>query len=149
MKSDLGSDLFPSVSIEILNNCIKHNKPFVTGTTGFTFEEMNQIVAAGNIIPVLPASNTSKVVHQLFSIVKSTAQKLGIDADIYITEMHNKSKRDAPSGTAKEIGRIISHELKCHSEQNAVSGDNAKALKNEYSINFASIRSVKYQQVIK
>ncbi|HPS31843.1 MAG TPA: 4-hydroxy-tetrahydrodipicolinate reductase, partial [bacterium] len=60
-------------------------------------------------IPVLHTSNLSKGVNILFEIMKKAAALTG-DADIEIVETHHNKKKDAPSGTALELGKIISSE---------------------------------------
>jgi 4-hydroxy-tetrahydrodipicolinate reductase len=57
-------------------------------------------------IPVFLAPNMSRGVNHLYQLVRQTAQKLA-DFEIEIVETHHRGKKDAPSGTAREIGRII------------------------------------------
>ena len=49
----------------------------------------------------------SRGVNHLYNLVKLTATRLA-DYDIEIVETHHRGKKDAPSGTAKAIARIIS-----------------------------------------
>ena len=84
-----------------------HEKPLVVGTTGLTDDDHAAIDKAAKEIPVLQASNLSKGVNIMFEILR-TAAALTHDADIEIVEMHHNKKKDAPSGTALEMGRIIS-----------------------------------------
>ena len=46
-------------------------------------------------------------VNLLFKIVKDAAKVLGQDYNAEIVEAHHVHKKDAPSGTAKEIARVI------------------------------------------
>ncbi len=84
-----------------------HKMPLVVGTTGLTEEDHAAINAAAKEIPVLQASNLSRGVNIMFEILRSAAQ-FTHDADIEIIEMHHNKKKDAPSGTALEMGNIIS-----------------------------------------
>ena len=45
-------------------------------------------------------------------IAAETANKLGKDFDIDITDIHHKEKRDIPSGTALSIKEEIENKLK-------------------------------------
>lgn len=85
----------------------KHHLPIVIGTTGLKDEEFALIEKAALEIPVLQASNLSKGVNIMYEILR-TAAALTHDADIEIIEMHHNKKKDAPSGTALEMGKIIS-----------------------------------------
>jgi len=84
-----------------------HKKPLVVGTTGLTEDDHAAIDKAAKEIAVLQASNLSKGVNIMFEILR-TAAALTHDADIEIVEMHHNKKKDAPSGTALEMGKIIS-----------------------------------------
>jgi len=84
-----------------------HKKPLVVGTTGLTEDDHAAIDKAAKEIPVLQASNLSKGVNIMFEILRAAA-KFTHDADIEIVEMHHNKKKDAPSGTALEMGKIIS-----------------------------------------
>jgi len=84
-----------------------YKKPLVVGTTGLTEDDHAAIDRAAKEIPVLQASNLSKGVNIMFEILR-TAAKFTHDADIEIVEMHHNKKKDAPSGTALEMGKIIS-----------------------------------------
>lgn len=131
----------PEVSLQVLTACLESKKAFVTGTTGFTDKESKELEAAGQIIPVLHASNTSHVAHLLFNLIGLVANQLGMEADIDIIEMHGNTKIDAPSGTAKEIGEIISKELGLNLSEIAEFGRMGKGLRPPHTIHFASIRS--------
>lgn len=90
-----------------LSWAVSHKKPLVVGTTGLTEDDHAAIDKAAKEIPVLQASNLSKGVNIMFEILRSAA-KFTHDADIEIMEMHHNKKKDAPSGTALEMGKIIS-----------------------------------------
>jgi 4-hydroxy-tetrahydrodipicolinate reductase len=90
-----------------LAECVKHNTPFVSGTTGLSDHELKERDAAAKHIPVLSAYNMSLGVNLLLSLVKQTAQKLGPGYDIEIVEMHHRLKADAPSGTAVALFNAV------------------------------------------
>jgi len=141
-KSDIVLDCTRAdVTLKLLETCLKYKKSLVTGTTGFSEKEKKQIEEAGQYIPILLASNTSKIAHVFFEIVKNLTKKLGKSADIDIIEMHDNKKQDAPSGTAKEIASIISGQLGVKLENIAEYGRRGKGIRPSQSICFSSIRS--------
>jgi 4-hydroxy-tetrahydrodipicolinate reductase len=81
-------------------------RPCVIGSTGFTAEESAEIRRFGEKIPVFLAANLSLAVNHLYELVRETALKLS-DFEIEIVETHHHGKKDAPSGTAREICRIV------------------------------------------
>ncbi len=91
---------------ETLNWCLTHKIPLVIGTTGFTGEQMKKIKDAAAQIAIVHSANMSLSVNVLFEAVKMVAKKLA-DYEVEIVESHHRYKKDAPSGTALEIGKLI------------------------------------------
>lgn len=97
----------PQATMEHLALCEKHKKAMVIGTTGLSDAEKDKIEASSANIPIVFSPNMSIGVNLLFKIVKDAAKVLGQDYDVEIVEAHHVHKKDAPSGTAKEIARVI------------------------------------------
>ena len=85
----------------------KAGKPIVIGTTGFSREQERAIREALKKVAVVLAPNMSVGVNLLFELVRRTATALGEDYDVEIVEAHHRFKKDAPSGTAARIGKIV------------------------------------------
>ena len=98
-------------SLNNLAYCVKHKKPIVIGTTGFTPEQKILIAEAGTSIPVVLAANTSVGMNLCFHLVKEMSTVLGADSDIEIIETHHRHKIDSPSGTAVRLGETIAETL--------------------------------------
>lgn len=98
----------PEAAMENLNYVLKYKKPLVLGTTGFKDDEAGRIKEAAKSIAVVFSPNMSIGVNLLFGLAADVAQKLGSAYDIEIVEAHHKAKKDAPSGTAKKLGQVIS-----------------------------------------
>ena len=131
----------PSVSMEVLQACLKRRKAFATGTTGFTEAQEGRIQKAGESIPVLRASNGSPIVHLLFELVRLVSERVGEEADIDVIEMHARTKPDAPSGTAREIAGSIAETVGLDLDQVAEHGRVGMGTRGSSSIQFSSIRS--------
>lgn len=103
-KCDLVVDFSTvELSMKVLEICKKHKKGLLCGTTGFTAEQEQQLLDAGNVIPMMKAANTSYVVNVMRKLLGTAAAALGDKAKIEIIEMHSETKVDAPSGTALEL----------------------------------------------
>jgi 4-hydroxy-tetrahydrodipicolinate reductase len=48
-------------------------------------------------------------VNALFALTRRAAELLGGEFDVEVIEMHHRTKKDAPSGTAKRLVEILSH----------------------------------------
>jgi 4-hydroxy-tetrahydrodipicolinate reductase len=86
----------------------KSQTPLVIGTTGHSAEERRTIEFAAGKIPIVFSSNFSVGVNALFSLVEQAAKILGEGFDVEIIESHHRMKKDAPSGTARTLGEILS-----------------------------------------
>lgn len=75
--------------------------PFLSGTTGYTAEELARLRALGEYAPVLWSANFSLGVAVLYRALRVVSDVLKPDFDIEIVETHHNQKADAPSGTAK------------------------------------------------
>jgi 4-hydroxy-tetrahydrodipicolinate reductase len=131
----------PAASMDVLEACLEHGKAFVTGTTAFLEEQARQLRDAGDVIPVLRASNASPIVHLLYDLIRLVTRRVGEEADIDIVEMHHSRKLDAPSGTAREIGEIIAGELGLDFDEVAEYGRGGLGTRAPRSIQLNSIRS--------
>ncbi len=98
----------PEATIEHLARAVKNKASMVIGTTGFTPEGVRTIKDASVRIPILFSPNMSVGANLLFRITEDVASSLNEDYEIEIVEAHHSRKKDAPSGTAKRLGEIVS-----------------------------------------
>jgi len=87
--------------------CAEHRKALVLGTTGHNATQKTSIAAAARQIPIVFAANFSVGVNALFALTRLTAELLGAEFDVDVIEMHHRTKKDAPSGTAKRLVEIL------------------------------------------
>jgi 4-hydroxy-tetrahydrodipicolinate reductase len=80
---------------------------WVCGVTGLDEAAHAALTEAARRVPVLPADNFSLGVAVLKELVVLARERLGTGFDIEIGEMHHRDKRDAPSGTARMLGRAF------------------------------------------
>lgn len=74
----------------------------VSGTTGYSEDEMARVRALGQAAPVIHSANYSLGVAVLRRLTAQAAEALK-GFDIEIVETHHNKKVDAPSGTAKML----------------------------------------------
>lgn len=84
----------------------KHCKPIIFCSTGLSNDEEKSIIALSEKMPVFIAPNTSVVTALMKDFAKKIS-KIDQSLEIHISESHNKSKKDAPSGTAKDFARML------------------------------------------
>lgn len=101
----------PEATIEHLKIVKKHKKSIVIGTTGFDNEQISLVQKASKEIPIVLSPNMSIGVNLLFKILKDVARVLGDDYDVEIIEAHHRMKKDAPSGTAIKMAKVIAEAL--------------------------------------
>ena len=88
----------------------KKGVALVIGTTGFTPEQDAELLEAIKNVPVVKTTNFSVGVNIFWELVRDAASRLG-DYDIEVIEAHHRHKKDAPSGTAKTILKVIQEEV--------------------------------------
>lgn len=85
-------------------------KNLIIGTTGW-YEQMPLIekIATENNIGIMWSANFSIGVNLYFDLIKKASQLINQydEYDIWGTELHHNNKADSPSGTAKEISKIL------------------------------------------
>lgn len=97
----------PDATMEHLDAALKYKKAIVIGTTGFSEYQTSRIWEAAKEIPIVFSPNMSIGVTLLFRLVKEAAEKLSKGYRVRIIEAHHIHKKDAPSGTAKMLAKII------------------------------------------
>ncbi len=129
------------MAMKVLDLAISHKKALVCGTTGFGPEEMQRFHDAAAHIPMLYAANTSKLVNIMNRLLELVAETAGDELDIEILEMHDQWKKDAPSGTSKEMGEIIAGALGKELSDVAVYGRNGASPRKKGTIGYHSLRA--------
>src|SRR5229473_3299435 len=98
----------PAAVVANAEACIRAKKHLVVGTTGWYDEvpRLREMVTASGI-GFLYGSNFSIGVNLFFEIAATAGAALKYDYSGQIFERHHESKKDAPSGTALTIQKIV------------------------------------------
>ena len=91
----------PEALAEVASYVRRTGTPLLSGTTGYTAGQLEQLRSLGTAAPVLWSANFSLGVAVLVRALQAVSGVLKPDFDIEITETHHNQKADAPSGTAK------------------------------------------------
>lgn len=94
----------------VIEMVAKAGKALVVGTTGHPATERAGLATAAARIPCVWAGNFSIGVNLLNHLVREAARALEAGFDIEVIEMHHRMKKDAPSGTAETLLRILEAE---------------------------------------
>ncbi len=97
----------PAVTQRHAQACAAGGHALVVGTTGLDPGGLSALQAAARRVPVLYARNMSLGVTVLTELVRQAAALLGPEFDAEITEAHHRDKKDAPSGTALQLGEAL------------------------------------------
>jgi len=107
-----GADVYvtftaPAAEVKNVPAVAALGKRIVLGTTGFTEEQDRQIhEAVQGKVPAVFAPNFSLGVNILFKLAQAL-KAFPQEYTFSISEIHHTGKKDAPSGTAKKLGQII------------------------------------------
>jgi 4-hydroxy-tetrahydrodipicolinate reductase len=107
-KADVVVDFsFHDATLGFARLCAENKKAIVIGTTGHTPSDDAAIRKLQSEIPIVWTSNYSTGVNTLFWLTRKAAEILGPAFDLEIVEMHHRTKKDAPSGTAMSLAKIL------------------------------------------
>jgi 4-hydroxy-tetrahydrodipicolinate reductase len=98
-------------SINNLKIANKKSKAIVIGSTGFTSDEIKEIRKLAKNTRCVLAPNMSVGVNVMLKILEYCAGILKDDYDVEIIEAHHNLKKDAPSGTAMQMAKVIADKL--------------------------------------
>ena len=97
----------PESTLAHLETCADAGVNCVIGTTGLSEEHLQAIKTASARIAVVCSANMSIGVNILFKLAKVLSAAAPDHYQVRIEEAHHVHKKDAPSGTAKTLSRII------------------------------------------
>lgn len=123
----------------VLEAAVAHKKALVCGSTGFSAEQRRAFDDAASSIPVMLAANTSRLVNVMYKLLAEASALTG-GMDIEILDMHDNTKLDAPSGTAKEMGEIVAEARGEHLTDRARFGREGRCPREQGEIAFHSLR---------
>lgn len=129
------------MAMEVVKLAVNYRKALVCGTTGFSQDEFKVFKKAAETIPMLYAANTSKLVNVMNKLLEVVTKAVGEELDIEILEMHDQWKKDAPSGTSKEMGEIIAKALGKELEAIKVHGREGEDPRIPGTIGYHSLRA--------
>jgi 4-hydroxy-tetrahydrodipicolinate reductase len=108
VSADVVVDFATAVAFDqVVCVCEEFSKPLVTGSTAVPDKERKLEQLAENVA-VVNSPNMATGINVVFALSRTLGESIGEASDIEIVETHHRTKRDVPSGTALEIGRILS-----------------------------------------
>lgn len=129
----------PSKLDRLLEYSLKYNTPLVSGTTGFSSNQLDKINDYTKNIPILHGNNMSLGMNLLFSLVEDISSVLKESVDIELIESHHNRKIDSPSGSLTSILNHIEKGL--GKKQKHKHGRLGESLREKGEIGIHSIRA--------
>ena len=132
----------PVATLANAHVCSAKGKKIVVGTTGFTNEQKEELLAVVDRTALCMASNFSTGVNLCFKLLDMAAKVLGDDVDIEVYEAHHRHKVDAPSGTALSMGEVVASALGRDLKEVAVYDRQGQTgARDRKAIGFATVRA--------
>lgn len=97
----------PAATLALARAAADAGVALVTGTTGLSASDREELALLARRIPVMAAPNFSIAVNLLFWLAREASRRLGAGYDAEIVELHHAAKRDAPSGTALRLAEMV------------------------------------------
>lgn len=132
----------PEGTMKHVEYCATHGIKMIIGTTGFKNSDKNLIAEAAKKIAIVFAPNMSMGINIMMKLLELAAKNFQNNYDIEIIEAHHRDKIDAPSGTALEMGEVISTTLGHKLDDIAIfTRKDINNKRNKSSIGFSTIRA--------
>jgi 4-hydroxy-tetrahydrodipicolinate reductase len=109
----------------------------LVGTTGLPRRILDVLDDAARSVPVMIAPNTSRGVVVLNHLAAEAARLLGGEFDVDVIETHHARKRDAPSGTAVNLVRIMRENADLNVGPQRVHSIRAGDVRGEHTVCFS------------
>jgi 4-hydroxy-tetrahydrodipicolinate reductase len=97
----------PEATLKNLRVAVSSGLAMVIGTTGLKGDQLEEARSLAGKIRCVMAPNMSVGVNVMFKLAGEMAKLLGNEFDMEILEAHHRLKKDAPSGTAMQLARIL------------------------------------------
>lgn len=131
----------PASTLSNARLCAQHKKGIVVGTTGFTKEEEDELLALQAKTAMCKSANFSTGVNVCLNLLEKAAEALGDEYDVEVYEAHHRHKIDAPSGTALAMGQSVADALGRDLRAVSVYGrEGQTGARDKETIGFATVR---------
>lgn len=113
----------PEASLANLKTAAKYGAHLVVGTTGYTKFQAEALRSIANMyeVSLVMAPNLSIGINMLIDSAKKMAEVLS-GFDIEVIEEHHRYKKDAPSGTAIRLAKIIAEGVGINPDKELIFG---------------------------
>jgi 4-hydroxy-tetrahydrodipicolinate reductase len=101
----------PDASLAIAKQVARYGKAYVLGTTGFSPAQESELKNTLRKTAVVKSANMSLGVNVLFKMANLASKALS-GFDVKIIEAHHAQKKDKPSGTALQAGKLMEKHLR-------------------------------------
>jgi len=98
-------------SLNYLKTASEHHCAIVIGSTGFSSDELRIIKEFSANTRCVLSPNMSVGINVMLKVLEYCAGILKDDYDMEIIEAHHNLKKDAPSGTAMQMARVLADTL--------------------------------------
>lgn len=97
----------PEATSQVVDAVLRYQKPLVCGVSGLDESQTAKLDTAATRVPLVFDRNMSLGIAVLLQSVSAAAATLGSDFEVVLSEVHHVHKKDAPSGTALQLGEAI------------------------------------------
>ncbi|MBI3292805.1 MAG: 4-hydroxy-tetrahydrodipicolinate reductase [Elusimicrobia bacterium] len=125
----------PAATLEHALETVRTKRAMVIGTTGFSQAERSILARRVAPLPVVIASNMSLAVNVLFHMAGMVGRILN-RYDIHIHEIHHRQKKDAPSGTALTLQKLVSQASGRQPDEVHVTSDRSGDVVGDHIVQF-------------
>jgi 4-hydroxy-tetrahydrodipicolinate reductase len=130
----------PEATVAHARACAAANTPIVSGVTGLSGDQIDELREIAGVVPVFHARNMSVGLNALLGILPNLVRALD-GYDVEIVETHHRHKADAPSGTALALAEAILAARDSTVAEQAVYGRQGESPRSSSEIGIHAVRA--------
>jgi len=130
----------PAAMVEHARACVSTRRPMVSGVTGLSAGQLDELREAARAIPLFYARNMSLGISAMLAVLPILVRALE-GYDVEILETHHRHKADAPSGTAVAFTEAIAAALDADPHDLTVYGRQGVAPRRSGDIGIHAVRA--------
>lgn len=130
----------PEATVAHARACAEAGRPFVSGVTGLSRDQLAALGEAAKTIPLFYARNMSLGINAVLAILPMLVRALD-GYDVEVVETHHRHKADAPSGTALALAEAIAGALGAELGHRAVYGRQGVAPRRRGEFGIHAVRA--------
>lgn len=128
----------PEAMLGHLDYCLQNKTAMVIGVTGLSDQQLDYLLQAAQQIPIVYSANMSLGINICYKLLSTVSKIVDQTWNVAISDVHHQHKKDSPSGTAKQLAKIIASERNIDPESVMIKSERRGEVVGEHTVTFSN-----------